>query len=128
MTELLSEETFTADWSSMTYGKVFGSCVFTIPKNYEDLTTGTFRIKCEFKYDPKSQYRPGAVKLFELNALIDNMRIVAQMDLGTGQLFSFTFNFKNGITSGFYSSLYPIDCGGMRPRNQSMWKTIFCKL
>ena len=96
----------TAEWSSVTYSGIKGTCTFDVVP-----IDNNFKVTCVFNYDADSKFRPGVSKTLEMTGILVDQRINIQTDINSSCSLMITIAFDKPIMNGFYASIQPIDCG-----------------
>ncbi|QYB17707.1 hypothetical protein PV-S19_0343 [Pacmanvirus S19] len=110
-----------AEWSSVTYSGVKGTCIFNIEKIDDKLKVG-----CAFGYDTDSKFRSGSLKDYEMQCITFDQRVNIQTETDMVSQLIITLVFDKPIMTGFYASIQPIDCGVIKlSGNKSQWKAAF---
>ncbi len=111
-----------AEWSSVTYSGVKGTCIIDIIKVDNEI-----KVNCSFGYDTDSKFRPGSLKDYEMICTVFDHRVNIQTELNTINQLIITLAFDKPVMSGFYASVQPIDCGVIKlSGNKAQWKSAFC--
>lgn len=110
-----------AEWSSVTYSGVKGTCVFIVEKIDDKI-----KVNCAFSYDTDSKFRSGILKDYEMCCTIFDQRVNILTESNMINQLIITLSFDKPTMSGFYASILPIDCGVIKPSgNKSQWKAAF---